>query len=59
MIRDTDNIPYRDTEAYKRARKAAAAQKAAIHHRVQQLWPSQSGQSTSGMLRRPRFGYAV
>lgn len=59
MIRDTDNIPYRKTSAYKRAQAAAKAQKAAVRHRVGQLWPSEGGQSTSGMLRRPRFGYAV
>ena len=59
MYRDLENVPYRDTKDYKRARKVAAAQKATIRHRVRQLWPSQSGQSTSGMLRRPWFGYAV
>ena len=51
MIRDTDTIPYRKTRAYARAVVAAALQKASIHHRVCQLWPSESGQSTSGMLR--------
>lgn len=59
MIRDTDNIPYRKTAAYKRALVAAALQKAAMRHQKRELWPSQSGQSTSGMLRRPRFGFAT
>lgn len=58
MIRDTDNIPYRKTAEYKRAKAAADAQKAAVRHRVGQLWPSESGQSTSGMVRRPRYGFS-
>jgi hypothetical protein len=57
MTRDTE-LPYRKTRAYARAVAAAAIQKAAIRHRVGQLWPSQSGQSTSGAMRRPWFGYA-
>jgi hypothetical protein len=57
MIRDTSAIPYRKTAAYTRAVVAAALQKAAMHHRARELWPSQSGQSTSGAMRRPWFGY--
>jgi hypothetical protein len=59
MPRDTANMPYRKTRAYARAAAAAALQRAAIRHRVGQLWPSENGQSTSGAVRRPRFGYAV
>jgi hypothetical protein len=59
VIRDTDSIPYRKTQAYARAAAAAALQKAAMHHRVGQLWPSQAGQSTSGAVRRRWFGYAA
>lgn len=59
MIRDFANTPYRRTAAYARAVAAAAIQKARMHHRVGTLWPSQSGQSTSGAVRRPWFGYAV
>lgn len=58
MTRDTDSIPYRKTQAYARAAVAAAIQKAAMRHHTRQLWPSQSGQSTSGAMRRAWFGYA-
>lgn len=59
MIRDFASIPYRKTPAFKRAKAVAEAQKAALHHRAGELWPSESGQSTSGALRRPRFGYGA
>lgn len=58
MTRDTSTIPYRKTSAYARAVVAAALQKAAMHHKARELWPSQSGQSTSGAMRRPWFGFA-
>lgn len=59
MTRDTANIPYRKTAAFKRAQAAASAQKAALRHRAGELWPSENGQSTSGALRRPQYGYAT
>jgi len=51
VVRDIQAVPYRWTSAYRRARDEAAKQKAAMKHRVSSLWPSESGQSTSGMLR--------
>ena len=57
IIRDIDSIPYRRTSKFKRAQAAAAEQKAAMRHRVGQLWPSQAGQSTSGAMRRAWFGF--
>lgn len=51
VIRDIQAIPYRKTSAYRRNLEAAKAQQAKMRHRVQQLWPSGSGQSTSGILR--------
>lgn len=53
-IRDTDSIPYRQTFAYKRACVIAAEQRAKMHHRRLELWPT-FWPSTSAMLRRPRF----
>lgn len=58
MYRDLENVPYRKTREHARAVAAAAIQRAAMRYRVAQLWPSENGQSTSGALRRPRFGYA-
>jgi hypothetical protein len=58
MYRDLENVPYRETPAYARAVAQAAIQRAAMRHQVRTLWPSQSGQSTSGMVRTPRFGHA-
>jgi hypothetical protein len=52
VIRDTDAIPYRKTSAYKRALEVAREQQAKMRHRVGTLWPTEAGQSTSGMLRR-------
>jgi hypothetical protein len=58
MTRDTDTIPYRRTQAYARAVVAAALQRAAVRHHRAELWPSQRGQSTSGVMRRPWYGHA-
>lgn len=52
-MRDIQAIPYRKTAAYKRNLAAANAQKAGMRHTRQQLWDTEAGQSTSGMLRRP------
>ena len=51
-MRDFLNVPYRWTSAYKRIAKAAAKQRAQMRHRVGELWPSEAGQSTSGLARR-------
>ena len=51
MIRDFANTPYRRTPEYARNVAIAAAQRAAMRHQVRTLWPSQIGQSTSGILR--------
>jgi hypothetical protein len=53
VVRDIQAIPYRKTSAYKRNLAQANAQKAGMRHRRQQLWDTEAGQSTSGMLRRP------
>jgi len=50
-MRDYLKVPYRWTSAYRRALEAAERQRAAMRHRVAELWPSEAGQSTSGMLR--------
>lgn len=56
MIRDTDTIPYRRTQAYARAVVAAALQRAAVRHHVHELTTHGGRLTTSAVLRREWFG---
>ncbi len=59
MTRDPDSIPYRKTADYARAVTMAAIQRARMRHHVHELWAQNVGQSTSGMMRRPRFAHTT
>lgn len=56
VVRDIQAIPYRQTSAYRRAVQAANAQKAQLTHRSAELWPTEAGQSMSGLSRRMAGG---